>query len=168
MKLIENLSVTQNGVRNPGQIGRMMKYVSEGGFFTKETMTEFDGSHHLIAISRFPDTWEFIHDGHHRALACYLGGRDYLREDEYEVSDWTYPQYTNVNHELGFYTPFDPKTQLRLADFGPYRTDIWALVKSGAPVDEVENYVKLNAHRYRVKRGDIHNTHDISQTLLTN
>ena len=132
MKLVETLLITQNGIRNKPQITSMTDFVESGGFFTAESMLEFIGKPQpLIAISRFPDGLEYIHDGHHRALAMYLGGRREMHNDEYEVSEWSYDQYVNPNFALRFLTPFDPRKEIRLFDFGEYRKQIHQLLGAG-------------------------------------
>ena len=55
------------------------------------------------------------------ALATFLGGRPTLDEKEYEVKTWTYAEYLEINFAVGWVTPFDPRTQVRHADFAHWK-----------------------------------------------
>ena len=84
-------------------------------------------SYILSAIARFPDDRMMIRDGHHRCLATYIGGRTYLRHDEYSVETYTYEMYAEINFEAGFVTPFDPHTEVRVPDFTAFRQEVFRL-----------------------------------------
>jgi hypothetical protein len=109
---LDELIILQDGLRKIEQVKEMIDFVKAGGFYTEQALKDyaakFPGEYNtLIAISQFPDKDKYVHDGHHRLVSIYLGGRDYIRDDEYELTQWTFEQYTNCNHELGFWTPFD-------------------------------------------------------------
>jgi hypothetical protein len=123
---IDNLIVTQNSVRATDNISLMTKHVENGGFWDKQSLERYSKENGiktcpLIQISQFEDGRRFIHDGHHRTIATVLGKRDYLREDEFEVTLWKYSDYTVLSPENGWFTPFDPRTHVRLGDFLDYK-----------------------------------------------
>ena len=124
--LIAELVVTQEVLRNPQQLPEMVSFVISGGFWNKASLKD---AGKLIYISQFPDNKLAIHDGHHRAVSIHLGGRTYLREDEYELAPWSYESYINIVPEFNWVTPFDPRTEVRTADFGDFRTKALDLLK---------------------------------------
>jgi len=117
--------VTQDGLRDEAQLQEMIEFVQTGGFFTfnaicRENIGRCDDK--LILIAQFPDGQFFLWDGHHRVFAIFLGQRDYLDPSEYEILPLTYEQVMTPNFETGFVTPYDPRTEVRLKDFGPFKT----------------------------------------------
>jgi hypothetical protein len=121
---------SQNDVRNVSQVARMIAYVRAGGLFTKEAMLEFSVTNEvrpnpqLVAVTEFPDGMLMIHDGNHRSSAIWLGGRGYLADGEYFIKKMTYAHYLEINLQAGWYTPFDPRTEIRLCDFGTYKKKV--------------------------------------------
>ncbi len=126
--LIDRLTVSQNDVRHDYEhLMGMVGYVKSGGLFTRkaiEAHAVLTGSRPdppLIGITRFPDGVHMIHDGHNRVVACHWAGRTELDPDEYFVKEYGYEHYTDLEPENGWFTPFDPRTEVRLADFGKYK-----------------------------------------------
>ena len=156
MKKLENLIVTQIGNRHCKQLKEMANYVKNGGRWTKDYMTEFAKKHNLpytsslIQISRFEDGQEFIHDGHHRSITTKLGGRDFLYPEEYEVKEWTYDSYIEINHENGWYTPFDPRIHVRKADFLEFKK--MARNKFLTEPDKAAQWILNNVDLFRRER----------------
>lgn len=124
---IDDLTVTQSGFRHPSQIQNMVELISVGGKFDLPTLEKYSSGKdiRLINISRFEDGRLFIHDGHHRVAAVYLGGRKYLYDDEYVIKDWTYSEYLEINFEKKWVTPFDPRTEVRVPDYGDYKKYVY-------------------------------------------
>lgn len=124
---LETVWVTQNGLRNPGQLDEMIDFVENDGFWTQSGLAEYAQSKGLpkaapmIAISEFEDGKRFIHDGTHRTIATILGHRNYLREDEFTLHRWKYDDYLEINGEAGWFTPFDPRTHIRLPEFNQFK-----------------------------------------------
>lgn len=161
MLFLNDLIVTQSDIRNHSALQGMIAYVKEGGFWTAEALLGYSKSHSLrtsplIQVSRFEDSQTngpfYIHDGHHRALSTFLAGRSFLREDEYEITDWAYQQYMEVNHANGWYTPFDPRTQVRLPDFGDFKREARDRFLGG---EDATQWILENASRYRLNRPNI-------------
>lgn len=119
---IDDLSITQDGFRFPRQIQDMVELVASNGRFNLGTLAAHNGADlRLINIARFEDGRHFIHDGHHRVAAIYLGGRKFVHANEYEISDWKYEDYLAINLDKGWITPFDPRTELRIPDYSAYK-----------------------------------------------
>ena len=148
---IRPLRVTQERLRKPDQLEKMIDHVRQGGDWTRDTLTRFSRSlpsgkprkTSLIIITRFEDGERYVHDGHHRVVATLKAGRDRLLDGEVKEREFTYAQYMEVNFSAGWITPFDPRTEVRLPDFGPFKQ----AVKRLAP-DEVMEYVRGNRHLY--------------------
>jgi hypothetical protein len=126
---LHKLVVTQDGLRNPGQLGPMIEFVRRGGFFTKDALLAF---HVFNSLSNYPsimhvakiDDTFYLHDGHHRAIAAWVAGRHAIHSDEYEVIPYTFDDYMKSNPKKKWFTPFDPRTEVRLADLTEYRNII--------------------------------------------
>lgn len=59
----------------------------------------------------------YIHDGHHRLAGLWLAGGRTLYEGEYTLRKFTVKDYLTINWTRGYVTPFDPREQVRIADF---------------------------------------------------
>lgn len=155
MLSIKDLKFTQLGLRQYDQLDQMVSFVKSGGIYTQAELDKFTGiqSTNLIGISRFEDGELYVHDGHHRVVSILLSGvRDYLYPEEYIITDYTYFQYNRPNFKNNWYTPFDPKTQLRIADFFKYREKI----KNLTAIDEKKaiDYIAETREEYLVKKKD--------------
>jgi hypothetical protein len=126
---LADLKVMQADLRHWDHMKDMVAYVKQGGFWTPEYLAEYSKEKKLprispvIAISRFEDGTDFLHDGHHRCVATWLGGREYLRTDEYQLTHWVYDDYLEIAPHNNWYTPFNPKTHVRTADFAKFKAE---------------------------------------------
>ena len=125
MILTSSLSVTQNKIRDIAQLEKMILFVQSGGFFTKNCLEKHSNKDNrispVIEITSFEDGKLFIHDGHHRATAIVLGGREFLDTTEYRIRNYSYNDYINANLSADWITPFNPLTEVRLADTSEYK-----------------------------------------------
>eukprot|EP01126_Amoeba_proteus_P061643 TRINITY_DN8299_c0_g1_i4.p1 TRINITY_DN8299_c0_g1~~TRINITY_DN8299_c0_g1_i4.p1 ORF type:complete len:186 (+),score=49.15 TRINITY_DN8299_c0_g1_i4:56-559(+) len=119
----EDLWVTHATLRD-GVQQKMIEFVRNGGFFTAENIVSKDGPPKLITIATFPDNKSYVWDGHHRVCAIYLGGRNYISKDELRPIRLTYQLTMTPNLDTGFVTPFDPRTEVRVRDFLPFKKKI--------------------------------------------
>lgn len=97
----------------------MASFARRGHLFTSDLLMGGD----LIEIARMEDGKLFIHNGHHRCVA--IAGtrkRDYLDENEYYVKEQTYSLYNSINFDVGYVTPHDIKTEIRVPDLKNYKT----------------------------------------------
>lgn len=115
---IHNLNILQQRLRDYDQILPMVEFVRHGGIFDAKSLSNHsNGNYSLITVNIFEDGEAYIHDGLHRAVSILLAGRDWLYASEFRYSHLTYADYMAVNLEIGYITPFDVKTHVRLPDF---------------------------------------------------
>lgn len=156
----------QADLRHWTDIDSMIEYVKNGGFWTKEYLEQYSKLKKLprvspiIAISSFEDGQKFVHDGHHRCVATWLGGRDYLRDDEFVISDWKYDEYLEIAPHNNWYTPFNPKTHVRTPDFADFKAE--AKVRFGEDAKEAVDWLYENLDQFRTLRA-INNVADLAK-----
>ncbi len=126
---LSSLIPTHGALRNFQQVETMVRFVLGGGVFDRKTLDLFAAEKGikpspLIQITEFEDGDKYIHDGHHRALSIYMGGREEIYESEYEATRWTYSQYLEVNFGQNWVTPFDPRTEVRIADLKQWKQTV--------------------------------------------
>lgn len=172
---IKQLKVMQNGFRLPGEeILKMAARVYWGGKFSAETLARYNPNRtSLIAITEFEDGQMFIRDGFHRVVAIIIGrtgspvgytglkyGAD-LFEDEYVIEPMTYAMFLEINIENGWYTPFDPRTEVRKADFFDFKNEVLKTDKS-----KLHDFITQNKHRYAVPREPHHDPFKYADALV--
>src|SRR5215813_1415080 len=148
---LDTLGIMHDEIRHKHQVVAMSWLVRDGLFWTRDVLRAHADKHHTpvprpIAIARFPDGRMMIRDGHHRCLATYIGGRAYLRHDEYVVEEYTYEMYTEINFEAGFVTPFDPRTEVRVSDLTEFRQEVFRLYARDPA--EARMFIRQNKARY--------------------
>ena len=154
MKLrIANLLVMQHLPRNPSQIPEMVDYVKNGGLWTPSVLTKWSKEHDerespLINLTRFRDDNSYaIHDGHHRIISTWLGGRAYLLREEYEVQEYNYAEYLEINFGKTWVTPFDPRTHVRIPDIREFKRKAMSLRDSDGEEAAIE-FILANQNDY--------------------
>ena len=158
---IRNLKITQETLRKPHQIQSMVNFVSSGNKFDVYRIGPYDMGdlkvETLIEIAQFPDGELYIHNGHHRAVAIYLAGRNTLFGDEYYIKEWDYSDYNDIvflnddNTWRGYVTPFDIQTEVRLPDFRAYKDTVKDLYYNQSP-DHAIHYIKTHPELYKKKK----------------
>jgi hypothetical protein len=148
---LDTLGIMHDEIRHRYQVVKMSWLVRDGLFWTRDVLCAHADKYHtlvprLIAIARFPDGRMMIRDGHHRCLATYIGGRASLRHDEYIVETYTYEMYAEINFEVGFVTPFDPRTEVRVPDFTAFRQEVFQLYARNP--EEAVAFIRQNKSRY--------------------
>ena len=155
-KLLSDLLVMQSDLRHWDDLSSMIEYVKGGGFWTAEYLSDYAKSKSLprvsplISVSSFEDNSDFVHDGHHRCVATWLGGRNYLRDDEFNLTEWKYKDYLEIAPENNWYTPFDPKTHVRTADFAAFKKEARERFKSD--VNVALDWLYKNLDQFRTPR----------------
>ena len=146
-----SLQTTQSWLRSMSQLKRMAEHVRNGGVFTIDNVPEFhpeDSVFPLVKISRFANGDLYLHDGHHRAISIWLGGREYLLPNEYEIQDWdSIERYAEINLAAKWITPIDLTTEVRLPDTRIYKR----LIQEADPEDAIELIRNLK-HMYATER----------------
>jgi len=155
---VNSLIVSQNDLRNFAQLKEMAAFVRQGGFWTPSVLEHYALQHSLkqspiIKISRFVDQNDtmMIHDGHHRVISTFMGGRDWLREDEYLITDWKLAQYEELAPQNNWYTPFNPLTHIRIADISEFKNQAKRLYET-TDFELFKLWVVSNSHVYCVPR----------------
>jgi asparagine N-glycosylation enzyme membrane subunit Stt3 len=158
---ISSLIIMQEDLSEVDQFQEMVKFIRDGGFFTKTALEQHESDItrealeeikeypkvRLISITEFEDGTLFIHDGHHRIGAILKAGREYLRDDEYTITKMRYAQYDEINADANFVTPFVPYMEVRLSDFSDFKNTAIRLFRNGKPHDAVY-YIRNNRSKY--------------------
>ena len=150
---LRELIVTQNELRNPGQVLEMMQWIQKGGRWTQDVLCAWCDQHHLehgrslIQLTEFEDGQLFVQDGHHRLVATYAGGRYELDENEYQITKWHYKDYREINFATEWFTPFCPLTEVRLPNLAAFKAQVRQLLQ----VEAVE-FIRSHKHLYAVPR----------------
>lgn len=110
---ILRLIPTQGGLRDRKRALHLADKVKAGYFFVDNPAP--------ISITKFEDGQLYVHNGHHRVVACILGGRNELRADEYQIQRWTYLQYDEISWEHNYVTPFHPVTETKVPDLSNFK-----------------------------------------------
>lgn len=150
---IERLTVLHEQIRDPARMRVMVPCARSGGYWTSGAMHLAPGAPKEwlpIYIARFPDGLLLLHDGHHRVLATYLAGRNWLHAKGYEVNERTYDDFLNPNLRTGWNTPLDPRTECRLADFWQFREEVRSLATADPEAALV--FIQRNRSRYACRR----------------
>jgi hypothetical protein len=161
---IESILVTQSSIRVFDRVRKMVDFVVSGGRFTSDRVAAFhEGELNrfgLIVLSRFPGDLIYLHDGHHRSVSAYLGGRRYFSFEERIINEWdSLDRYNEINPEKGWVTPLDLRTEVRLPDVLKFKQK--ALALDG---DTQTDYIRSNRHRYATKR-EIHTVADMGNLI---
>lgn len=152
---LEKLLVMQPHLRDYSQIPRMVEYVKNGGFWTVDALADFAKKHGIktspiCEIASFPNDVWMVHDGHHRLVSIFLGGRNYLREDEFFVKKWEYEKYLEINFSNKWVTPFHPLYEIRFADIKEFKKEAMDLFAKDE--QKAIDFIKASKNSYAVKR----------------
>lgn len=148
---ISNLIVTQNDLRNWNRCQELADEVKSGKIWS-------DGFTR-INILQAEDGSKYVMDGHHRVTACVLGGREKLYSTEYQMSYVSYDMFNSINWLKGWVTPFDPRDEVRLADFQTFKKEILTSEKSR---DLLEKEIWANYNLYKTARGNLVSFYDLT------
>ena len=157
---IDKLLVSQESIDHE-KVQSMKEHLESGGIWNVERLLSYSENQSLtrhghdgllsplIAITRFEDGTLMVQNGHHRVRAT-REFRDFLHEEEYIISDWQTHEYLQVNFERTYVTPYDPRTHIRLLDFGDYKRKVLEL----AAIDQeaAMEYIKTHTDDYCKER----------------
>ena len=79
-----------------------------------------------------------------------LGGRHYLDTKEYVVFHRDISEYNQINFDVGYVTPFNIETEVRLPDIGEFKEGMLKLAQGNA--NFVFDYVKIFPYLYKKTR----------------
>ena len=161
---LNELGIIQGELRNIKQIDGMVEHVRSGGFFDYQSLLKVNLSSSLIEIAYFPEDGRYyIHNGHHRAVSIYLGGRTYIDDTEYYLKKWHYKDYNTINFDVGYVTPFDPRKEVRVADISRFKKRIM-IIRRDLGDDEATMHIYGMWHDY-CKRKTIFTIAELAKTL---
>src|SRR6478736_7203466 len=138
---IKDIIITQDSLRNKEQVQNMVKFLENNKNFADK-----------IVLSRFPDGKIYIQDGHHRLCALYISKRKFLESNEYTIKDWTYEQYLEINLELGWMTPYNPLTEIRIPDISFFKRKVNSLYSIQEKIDFIMNNKDLYSRKRTIHR----------------
>ena len=149
MLSVKNIRLMQEGFRHPPkEVEEMIDFVKSGGRFNKARLDLFTPDHNnkLIAITRCEDGEEFVRDGFHRVMAICLGRPDgMMYDDEYFIENLTYLRMNTPHLNMRYYTPFDPRVEVRAADFAEFKDVVEKVIAEGK--DPIP-FIAANRHCY--------------------
>src|SRR5688572_26276502 len=127
---ISDILITQSDLRDKVQLKDMIKFVKQGGVFDEATLGSYAVRHSLnriaplMEIARFEDGIMAVHNGHHRALAIYLGrNKKVLYPKEFFIREWKYTDYTDI--VLPYWvTPFDVLKEFRVPELSEWKKKV--------------------------------------------
>jgi hypothetical protein len=109
-----------------------------------------------VHVTRFEDGRVLLRDGLHRSTAIMLGRPSgMLDESEVVIEDMTYEMFRAPAFATGLYAPFDPLTEVRVADFRAFRDEVKRRIDAGG--DPV-GYIAANRHLYVRPRRACHDS----------
>ncbi len=165
---IDKLLVSQESIDHK-KIQSMKEHLETGGIWSVERLLSYSENQSLtrhghegirsplIAITRFEDGTLMVQNGHHRVRAT-REFREFLYDEEYIISDWQTHEYLQINFERTYVTPYDPRTHIRLLDFGDYKRKVLEL----AAIDQemAIEYIRAHTADY-CKEREIHKVMDM-------
>jgi len=93
----------------------------------------------------------YLHDGHHRVFSIWSSGRTFLHDSEYVTEEYSYERLGKPNPNNHWFTPYDPRIQVRLADFFEFKNNAMKLRGK-----ELEEYITNNKQKYLKNRTASH------------
>lgn len=139
------LPVMHDGYRLPATAMRELIELARSG-------RRFDPIH----VTRFEDGRVMLRDGLHRSTAVMLGRPSGMfDESEIAIEDMTYAMFRAPAFAAGLYAPFDPLTEVRVADFRAFRDEVRR--RADADADPIA-YIAANRHLYIRPRRACHDS----------
>lgn len=108
------------------------------------------GKVHLVHLTDVDKI--IIQDGHHRLVAYYFVGYNFVGPSNYKMSQMTVDDYLDINLDAEWTTPYNPITHVRKADFGDYKNSILALESMGTPRHTLYDLIRASTDVYTEPR----------------
>lgn len=144
---LDELIITQQTLRMPQQLIGMISYLLDGNKFQEK-----------IILNRCEDGRHYILDGHHRICSMYyVANSKMLNSDDFELHNYTYKEFLDIvflnssNEWLGWTTPIDIKTHVRVKDLFNYKKHVFNIYYNQSPMHAI-HYIKTNPDLYLEKR----------------
>lgn len=139
-----------------GEMRSLVAHARAGETFELDALRARDPAAAPIAVVRFEDGRLMLRDGLHRATAILVGrpsGR--LAAGELVIEELTYEMFLRPALAAGLYAPFDPRTEVRIADFRWLRDEVQRELRAGR--DPIA-YIDAHRHAYTRPRRPHHET----------
>lgn len=152
------LAVMHEGYRLPSfEMRSLLDAARDGVVFSQDVLRgHASSSQQLIAVVRFEDGRLFIRDGLHRATAIMLmRPSGAIEPEEFSLECMTYDMFCRPAVSIGFYAPFDPRAEVRAADWSGFRASVQGRIASSA--DPVE-YILASRSLYVRRRFPYHDS----------
>lgn len=119
---VRQIGLTQDGTRHSRDVlDSMIEFVKKGGRFNYDHLVSFNPKKTLlIAVTRYEDGSLRVRDGFNRMLAICIGRGGEMYDDEYFVEDLTYKRMMTANLPMNYFTPFDPRVEVRISELAPF------------------------------------------------
>ncbi len=109
-----------------------------------------------IFVTRFEDGRLMLRDGLHRTTAVMLGRPSgMLLDRELVIEDMTYAMFLTPALDAGLFAPFDPRTEVRIADFRAHRDEVDRLIAEGG---DPLGFIAANRQTYVRPRRPCHDS----------
>lgn len=144
---LRDIQPNQSGFRHgPDYMARLKLYLDQKGHLPNP-----------LNLVRFEDGRYYIHDGHHGYAGLLSAGVSQIEQGhDFEVTHRTYQDYLEINHYVGWVTPFDPRTHVRLPDLRSFKDLISRLrVKVSQP--QLDAFIRNHPEAYSVPRNQPQN-----------
>lgn len=161
----EDILTTQHSVRNGWQIPGMAKFVGEGGIFNRKNLDDFAKKSNkkpspLVQINKFEDGVLALLDGHHRGIGILEGGRDFFYDEEVQITNYTYKDFTDIvflntdGSWMGWVTPFDPRETIRFCETKNFKDRVREIYFEQSPQHAI-HYILTNKPLYSYQRSEL-------------
>ena len=167
---VADILVTQTSLRDFDQLKQMINFVRTGGLFDEGSLGSYAIRNSInraaprIEVARFEDGIMAIHNGHHRAMAIFLGRKDKsLHSSEFFIREWKYKDYTDIvlPHWV---TPFDVINELRLSELHYWKDKVRKFyVQHGEAA--TQQFIRENKNQYSITRGSLYTVGDMSTRI---
>jgi|15BtaG_2_1085339.scaffolds.fasta_scaffold00003_78 hypothetical protein len=146
---VDDILVTQSGLRNPKNLASMYKYLTSGKQF------------HRPVIYHMDDGKYYIHNGHHRLTAMYFAGFFQVDNTMVNIIDFQVSKFQEINHDVGWVTPYNIQTHVRLPNLSSWKKTV-EYMKKVYTLKEVNRIIEVSGHFYSIPR-KIHSIVDFAR-----
>lgn len=106
---------------------------------------------HFVKLIYFGENKYLLHDGHHYCSALWVDqGPDGFLEN-YLVYDLYWVDYTAINFDANFVTPFDPRKEVRVPDFFGFKDEALDIYRNDGRIAATK-FILDNPRRYKEPR----------------
>ncbi len=129
-------------------------------FYFRERMRSGAGFLHRerpIYVIRTEDGLNYLTDGHHELTAAFAENVEFP-EAKIEVKHYTYDEINSINCDVGYFTPYDPRTHVRKNNFLWFKVAMQNILRDGPEdlkfawvEDAIRNYTKVYVEPRKIR-----------------